>query len=597
MSNKAVQQPNVFPCSAARRPRGRFALPSAALLFSFLLLSCGSANEKSESNTFFFNIVDPMKSLDPVQITQQSSWWIGEMVYAGLIGLDEKMQPIPKIARSWEVSPDGLVWTFHLRNDVRFGDDPCFPDGKGRIVTAADVRYSFERLCRPDVSRGFWIMRGKVEGADAYYNSRKDSGKTPVDVISGLEAVDDTTFRIRLSEPFPPFLYMMATPFCYIVPKEAVEKYGQDFSAHPVGAGPFRLATWKPNQELVLVRNGNYFERDESGNALPYLDSVRVSFTGDPATVFAEFDNGNIDLVTTIDPAFAAKVLTDDGSDLSPEYQQGGYRLYALPAMSIDYYGFTLDTTLPGGKDSPFARNRYLRRAINYGIDRDRITKFVLKGLMIPAHNGPIPPSTPGFSGVKGYTYDPELARALLDSAGYPDGKGLPPFTLQLGNTPQTASVAEAVQEDLRKLGLEMVIKQVDFSTHLSTADEGKIPFWRTSWLADYPHAENFMANFYSPYFKPSGPNRARYNNPTVDSLYRAALKPGLTQQEWSAIYGQAERIVLDDAPWVFLYYSGIRHLTQPWIAGYSVDPLQRILLTRVRKGAGSDTEQQKKPA
>lgn len=597
MSNKAVQQPNVFPCSAARRPSGRFALPSAALLFSFLLLSCGSANEKSASNTFFFNIVDPMKSLDPVQITQQSSWWIGEMVYAGLIGLDEKMQPIPKIARSWEVSPDGLVWTFHLRNDVRFGDDPCFPDGKGRIVTAADVRYSFERLCRPDVSRGFWIMRGKVEGADAYYNSRKDSGKTPVDVISGLEAADDTTFRIRLSEPFPPFLYMMATPFCYIVPKEAVEKYGQDFSAHPVGAGPFRLATWKPNQELVLVRNGNYFERDESGNALPYLDSVRVSFTGDPATVFAEFDNGNIDLVTTIDPAFAAKVLTDDGSALSPEYQQGGYRLYALPAMSIDYYGFTLDTTLPGGKDSPFARNRYLRRAINYGIDRDRITKFVLKGLMIPAHNGPIPPSTPGFSGVKGYTYDPELARALLDSAGYPDGKGLPPFTLQLGNTPQTASVAEAVQEDLRKLGLEMVIKQVDFSTHLSTADEGKIPFWRTSWLADYPHAENFMANFYSPYFKPSGPNRARYNNPTVDSLYRAALKPGLTQQEWSAIYGQAERIVLDDAPWVFLYYSGIRHLTQPWIAGYSVDPLQRILLTRVRKGAGSETEQQKKPA
>lgn len=594
MNNKSVRQPNLFARSTMRPPRGRFVLPAAALLFSFLLLSCGSANEKSESNTFFFNIVDPMKSLDPVQITQQSSWWIGEMVYAGLIGLDEKMQPIPKIARSWEVSPDGLLWTFHLRNDVRFGDDPCFPDGKGRVVTAADVRYSFERLCRPDVSRGFWIMRGKVEGADEYYNSRKDSGKTPLDAISGLEAADDTTFRIRLREPFPPFLYMMATPFCYIVPKEAVEKYGQDFSAHPVGAGPFRLTMWKPNQELVLVRNGNYFERDESGNALPYLDSVRVSFTGDPATVFAEFDNGNIDLITTIDPAFAAKVLSDDGSALSPEYQQGGYRLYALPAMSIDYYGFTLDTTLPGGKDSPFARNRYLRRAINYGIDRDRITKFVLKGLMVPAHNGPVPPSTPGFSGVKGYTYDPELARALLDSAGYPNGKGLPPFTLQLGNTPQTASVAEAVQEDLRKLGLQMTIKQVDFSTHLSTADDGKIPFWRTSWLADYPHAENFMANFYSPYFKPSGPNRARYSNPTVDSLYRAALKPGLTQQEWSAIYGQAERIVLDDAPWVFLYYSGIRHLAQPWITGYAVDPLQRILLTRVRKGAGSETEQQK---
>lgn len=554
-----------------------------AAVVSSALISCGGEQSThSLNNTFYFNISDPMQTLDPVQITGQSGWWIGEMIHAGLIGLDSEMNPIPKIARSWETSEDGRTWTFHLRDDVRFADDACFPDGKGRQLTARDVLYSFERICTPGVSRGFWVFRGKVDGADAYYNSRTDSSATPVPNVTGLEAVDDYTFRITLSEAYPPFIYMLTTPFCYVVPKEAVEAYGIDFATRPVGAGPFRLAEWTPNEALVLARNGNYFEKDEQGTRLPYLDSIWATFVGDASTIFTDFTRGNLDLLVTIEPAHADMLLDESGKALKTDFAE--YHLHAAPGMSIDYFGFTLDTTLPGGKDSPFSRNRYLRQAINYGIDRERIARYVLKGLGFPAENGPIPPTTPGFTGVKGYTYDQEKALALLDSAGYPNGQGLGPFTLQLGNNQKTLKVAEAVQEDLKKLGLQMEIKSVDFATHLRTADEGKIPFWRTSWLADYPHAENFMANFYSPYFKPSGPNRARYHNRTVDSLYRAALQPGLSREEWSAIYGQAERIVLDDAPWVFLYYSAIRQLTQPWITGYTVDPLQRINLLRVRK-------------
>lgn len=556
----------------------------ATFATALLLNSCGGGEDSphQHTNTFYFNIGDPMQTLDPVQITGQANWWVGEMIHVGLIGLDSKMNPIPKIARSWDISEDGLTWTFHLRSDVRFADDPCFPDGKGRAVTAQDVLYSFERLCQPQVSRGFWVFRGKVQGADAYFNSRKGSSATPVESVSGLSAINDTTFQITLTEPFPPFIYMLTTPFCYIVPHEGVEKYGVDFSTTPVGAGPFQLADWKPNQSMLLKKNAHYFEQDESGTNLPYLDSVWITFIGDASTVYTDFTRGSLDLLTTVEPVHADILLDDNGNKLKAEYAE--YSLHAAPGMSVDYFGFTLDTNLPGGKDSPFARNRYLRQAINYGIDRERITRYVLNGLAVPAHNGPIPPSTPGFTDVQGYVYNQEKALALLDSAGYPNGKGLPPFTLQLGNNQKTLKVAEAVQEDMNKLGLQMEIKAVDFATHLRTADEGKIPFWRTSWLADYPHAENFMANFYSPYHKPSGPNRSRYVNPTVDSLYRAALQPGLSQAEWSAIYGQAERIVLDDAPWVFIYYNGIRQLTQPWITGYSVDPLQRINLLRVQK-------------
>lgn len=583
-NSSRIQPSHMLPTALRlRKDAMRFGTVAAIALVAGLgLTSCGSENERKESNTFYFNIADQMQSLDPVQITQQSNWWVGEMIHAGLIGLDKGMHPIPKIADRWEVSEDGLSWTFHIRENARFADDPCFPDGKGRKITADDVRYSFERLCDPSVSRGFWVFEGKVRGASDYFEAMKNGGADAPEHVPGFVVVDDSTFRIELDRPFPPFMYMLTMPLCYIVPREAVETYGKDFSLKPVGAGPFHLVEWKPNQEMVLANNRNYFEQDDQGTQLPYLDSVWISFIADPTTVFTDFKRGSLDLVVTIEPVYATNVLNEDGRSLTPEFSE--YGLHASPSMSIDYYGFTLDTTLPGGKTSPFSRNRYLRQAINYGIDREKIVRYVLKGLAEPAVHGPIPPSTPGYTGVGGYTYDPEKARALLDSAGYPNGEGLEPFTLQIGNNQKSASVAEAVQEDLKKLGLEMEIKQVDFSTHLNTADEGKIPFWRTSWLADYPHAENFMANFYSPYFKPSGPNRSRYSNPTVDSLYRAALQPGLSDEEWSSIYGRAERIVLDDAPWVFIYYSAIRQLTQPWISGYEVDPLQRIDLLHVRK-------------
>lgn len=558
----------------------------AALALALILTGCGSKGERQGTNTFYLNSTSEPNSLDPIQISQQASWWVGHQIYNGLVGLDADMNPTPKIARAWEVSPDGLVWTFHLRGDVRFCDDEAFDGGKGRTVTAEDVRYSFERVCAPGRSGGYWVFRDKVAGVNDFYESRSDSAATaaPIEHVAGFTVVDDTTFTITLTEPYPPFLYMLTTPFCYIVPREAVEKYGDDFFRHPVGTGPFRLTEWKQAGQIVLAKNTNYFEKDEKGTQLPYLDSVWMTFIGDPGTEFNEFEQGNLDLLTTIDPLFAARLLNESGTELTQEFAD--MTLHKQPGMSIEYYGFTLDTTTPAGKSSPFSRNVHLRRAINYAIDREKIVHFVLNGLAAPAVHGPIPPSTPGFSGVEGYSFDPDRARAELDSAGHPNGKGLDEIVLQVSNNARTASVAEAVQEDLKKIGLNVSIKQVEHSSHLKMADDGTIAFWRTSWLADYPHAENFMANFYSPFKKPAGPNRSRYDNPTVDSLYRAALDPALDSAGQRDVYARAERIVLDDAPWVFLYYSVVRHITQPWIEGYRADPLQLFDLTRVTKKA-----------
>ncbi len=547
-----------------------------------LLTGCGGADSKVE-NTFFYNEHDNFNTLDPARIGARASGWAGSQIFIGLIGLDSALQPVPMIARSWSVSEDGRTWTFNLRNDVLFADDACFPDGKGRKVVAEDIRYSFERILRPETkSSGDWVFRGKVVGAEEFAAALSGDSTSSVTGVSGFRAVNDTTFQIELVQPFAPFLSMLAIPYCFVVPREAVEKYKEDFFRHPVGAGPFKLVEWVPDLRVTMTRNPNYFERDAEGKQLPYLDSISISFERDLGVEFTQFQSGKLDMISGVDPAAIDLVFTEGGQALTPAFSK--YTLFTKPAMSVEYYGFILDKNTPGGATSPFADNRYLRRAFNHAIDRDAIARYVLKGQAIAAHHGPIPPGTPGFSGVEGYKFDRELARRLIDSAGYPNGKGLPRITLTLGKSELSGTVAETIQEQLKSIGVNIELKQMDFPTMREMYKSGKLPFWRASWIGDYPDAENFMGLFYSRFIPNQGPNITHFINAEFDSLYAAALDPHLTIDQRAAIYGRAERIVLDEAPWIVLSYSILQRLTQPGVTGYSVDPLDRLNLTYVRK-------------
>jgi peptide/nickel transport system substrate-binding protein len=553
-------------------------LTTLALAAAFIA-GCGRPSGAA-NNSFAYNEIEDLNTLDPARTSARTPWWVGGQIYVGLVGLDSALAPIPMIAKSWSTSEDGRQWTFNLRSDVLFADDPCFPGGTGRKVTAEDVRYSFERICNPaTASTGFWVFRGKVVGAEEYYN---DSAARAKGHVAGFNVLNDTTLRIDLVEPSPLLLSLLSMPYCYVVPREAAEKYGTDFFRHPVGAGPFRLAEWKSGERLVLTRNPHYFEKDAAGKALPYLDSVVVTFIADKKTEFAEFQSGHLDAVTSIDPAFLDQVISPDGKSLVGDYTK--YHLFNVPSMSIEYYGIMLDAKAPGAQGSPLVANRFLRRAINYAIDREAIVRYVLHGQAIPASHGPIPPGIPGYSGVEGFKFDREMARKLLDSAGYPGGKGLPELALQISESERAVSVAQAIKEQLSAIGVNLKINRVSPAQHRSMAADGKLPFWRANWMADYPDAENFIALFYSKYASPSGSNTTRFANPTVDSLYRAALAPGLGTEQRAVIYGAAERIILDQAPWILIYHSTIQRLTQPGIDGYFVDPLDRLVLTRVRK-------------
>lgn len=554
-----------------------------SVLLAILLAACGSRGSRSNS-TFYYNESDGLNTLDPAKIGARAPWWIGGQIYLGLVDLDTALRPVPRLAKSWSVSEDGLRWTFNLRSDVSFADDPSFPNGKGRRLTAEDVRFSFERICDPKSgSTGFWVFRGKVKGADAFFDAREKQGAPGnPEHVEGFHVVNDSTLQIDLVEPFAPFLTMLSIPYCWIVPHEAVTRYGADFFRHPVGAGAFRLAEWSPDQRLILVRNPHYYERDAAGKQLPYLDSVSVSFIKEAKTEFVEFRNGRLDAISSVDPALATSVFAKDGQSLTPEFSK--YRLNTSPALSVEYYGFMLDAATPAGGSSVFVKSRYLRRALNYAIDREAIVRYVLQGRAIPGTHGPIPPGTPGFGNVQGYRFDRAMALRLLDSAGYPEGKGLPEITLQLGQNERTASVGEAVQEQLKSIGVNLKLRQVNFPQHREMIIDGKLPFWRTSWMGDYPDAENFMALFYTPYASPKGPNTTHFSNARVDSLYRAALDPKLSLDARSGLYARAEQIILDEAPWMILYYSIVQRLTQPNVQGYAVDPLDRLNLTYVRK-------------
>ncbi len=548
--------------------------------FLAVLSSCSHEQAQLSETTFSYNESNGITSLDPARAGYQAAIWAGTQLYNGLVERDSDLQVVPCIAESWECDPRGTRWVFHLRRDVMFHEDPCFGEKGTRAVTAADVEYSILRLL--DVrtkSPGLWVFQKRIKGAEEYILKTR-SGR-PLS-CEGIRCKGDSLIEIELDEPFAPFLQLLTMPYAWIVPREAVEYYGEEFSRHPVGTGPFRMEHWTPDIELVLQRNERYFKKDGSGRQLPYLSHVRISFIRDTKTEFMEFRKGRLDVLASLDPSIATAVVQSDGT-LQRAF--ASYELQQVCAESIEYYGILLDTLCETGKRSPLSRSVLVRRALNHAIDRERIVRYVLHGKGVPAHYGVIPPGMPGFSrDVKGYGYDPDRARALLAEAGYPGGIGLPPLTLQMGNSARTVSVGEAIQQMWKEIGVTVNLKQVDFPQHLEMVSASKLALWRTSWIADYSDPENFLALFATDFLSPRGPNTTHYGRASVDSLYGLiASSPVSSEQRYRWVH-ELERQVLEDCPWIFLYYPVIQRLVQPSITGLPIDGSDRLVLERVRK-------------
>ncbi|WP_460584302.1 ABC transporter substrate-binding protein [Hymenobacter arcticus] len=573
--------------------RIRWATGLASAALATLLAACSGAGPSAadERRVFRYNQPEALTSLDPAFARNQANSWAVAQLYNGLLELDSALQPAPSLARRYQISPDGLTYTFWLRKGVRFHPSDAFFVGKGKLapaiyeilgteytppsrsVTAVDFVYSFKRLLdAKTASPGGWIFRGKV---------LEDSKGNISDTC--FVAVNDSTLRIHLKAPFIPFLGILTMPYAYVVPHEAVERYGKDFREHPVGTGPFRFKVWDEGNVLLFHKNPSYWRQDKQGQQLPYLDAVAISFIADRKTEFLTFLQGKLDFLSGIREGSRDLILNPDGSVRSDF--QGRFNLQKAPYLNTEYLGFQLDSAKLTGEQAAQGRrlrDARVRQALSYAINRPEMLAYVLNHVGRPGTSGFVPAALPSFSPaqVPGYDYQPQKARALLRAAGYGPGR---PLQLRLSTVAERKAVAEYLQKNWADVGVQVQIDINQSAAQQELVDNGRTAFFTKSWLGDYPDAENYLALFYSSNFSPAGPDKTHYKSAQYDQLYQRAIREQDVAQR-TALYQAMDRLVVRDAPVVSLYYDEIIRLTQRNVRGLTANPMNQLLLEQVRK-------------
>ena len=527
------------------------------LILSFLLLclfSCGRREDPNEGLAIFkYNESAGILTLDPIYAKDLPHIWACNQLFSSLVAFDEDMEVVPRVAHSWEISDDGTLYTFHLRRDVRFHRDEAIPEG--RVVTAGDVCYSFNRVVDKSLnSPGAWIFAPVAHDENGY----------------AFQAIDDSTFQVRLTKPFPPFLGILSMSYASIVPQEAVEYYGDEFRRHPVGTGPFHYQYWNEGVKLVMRRNPDYFEFDEAGERLPYLDAVSISFLIDRQVAFLEFIKGKFDFMSGIDARYKDELLTHDG-ELREKYQDK-IHLITGPYLNTEYISFFIDPDDPLGAQ----RARAMRQAVNMSIDRDKMLRYLRNGIGIVGTGGMIPSGLPGHRDGIGYGYDPKQAQRLVQE------NQLEGYTLNLSTTAEYADIGKFVQSQVEQIGLKCKMEVMPPATLRSMRANGSLPFFRASWVADYPDAENYLSLFTGHNFSPDGPNYSHYSDARFDVLYDKAMST-TDEDKRERLYAEMDSLMMQEAPVVVLFYDEVLRFVNRRVEGLGTNPTNLLDLRRVK--------------
>lgn len=514
----------------------------------------------------------------PHAITDVVSWRIATQVFEGLVRYNPvTMEVEPAIAERYEVDTSGTRYVFYLRKGVYFHDSKVFPEGRGREVSAEDVVYSLVLACtrHPENYLFESTFKGVIKGATDYYEGRAS-------VLEGVRAVGDSAVEIELEKPNALFLYYLAGPAGYVIPREAVEEQGGKYRLkEAVGTGPFRVLSAESDR-IILVRNEHYWRTDRYGNRLPYVDTVEVVRLPKRELLLGEFIRGNLSFVSDLSTEEIVELETYGAMDTP--YIKYSDVWQVTPMMTVQMYVF--NTAVP-----PF-NNLALRKAINYLIDRKDLLERVLQGAgyKVPARYGVVPPGV--FEGydalsLKGYDRNVEEARKWLARAGYPDGKGLDTIEILVNSGGgRHLMVADAIKQYLAEpFGIPVRIKTVSFSELIDRVKRGEFTVARYGWVADYPHPATFLSLFYGrgvkPVGEPSYPNSSRYRNAEFDRLYEEAISILDRKRSYSLLL-QAEQIALDDAPVAVLWYEENFLIPQPFVKGLHLNPMEYLDLAQV---------------
>ena len=565
-----------------------------------MLLGCSDEGLKSRyagDEVVSFSTTARIRALDPAVSGEVSSSMAISRIYEGLVQYDYLQRPykiIPMLAESLpDISSDGLVYTFKLRKGIYFQDDPCFPGGKGRELTAGDFVYSFKRIADvKNSSSGYWAF-DRVKGLDAFRETSATEEPTDYDLpVEGLQAPDRYTLRIELAKPFPQFLNVLTMHYGFVVPHEAVDFHGKNFVNHPVGTGAYRLVNWRRNSRIEFERNPKWAETgrvehypsagsdeqkaagllEDAGQPIPKIDRVVQFVVDDSTTSWMMFLSGQLDTSSISRDNWNA-VITGD-KQLADTLSSRGIRLVSSPAIDIRYTGFNWDDPVVGYSRDPEQneRNRKLRQALNCAYDFERMDAY-MNGRLYAA-NGPIPKPLAGRpEGPSPYAFNLDKARKLLAEAGYPDGIDSKTgrrleLVMEVGSTSgDTRQMMELVADMYQRINVVLKFSYNTWPAFIEKMNRRQAQMFELGWVADYPDAENFLQLFYSKNDSP-GPNHANYRNPEFDALYEK-IRVMQDSPERTALYERMARIVVEDSPWIFQFQTMDFALVHQWVRNF----------------------------
>jgi oligopeptide transport system substrate-binding protein len=569
--------------------------------------AAATAVAATEAKVLRFAFRSVETGFDPQRVDDVYSSAVCSEIFESLLEFDHFARPVklvPGVAEAVPTPEDGgRTYTFRLQPGIYFADDPAF-GGKRRELVAADAAYAIKRLRDPRNRAPYsWLFLNNLTGLDELHDEALKTGSFDYDrPIAGIEVVDRYTLRLRLKEPDYTFLYRFALPQTAPVAREVITAYGEDTMSHPVGTGPFRLAEWTRRQKIVLVKNPDYRGRtldttfadlslpqhrqivaELQGKTLPQLDRVEIYPMDTDQPRFLSFMSGAHDLIQELPVAFIGEAVP--AGNLAPALVAAGVRKQQVVDTSVWYTQFNMEHPVVGG----YTPERVaLRRAITFAFDRGQAIAVLEKGQGLPAYS-PIPPGMVGYDPTfitDQQEYDPARAVALLDMYGWVDADGDgwrdqpngEPFTIDYlgtaaGSTRQYAAMWE---RSLRRVGIRLDARAVQFSDQLRDRKAGKYMMAAGAWTADWPDGQNFLALLYGP----NAPdlNDARFKLPEYDRLYERSLQMP-DSPERNLLYREMTRLMLVYAPWRLLTYRNWTYLNYPWVLGYMKHPMYQTRL------------------
>src|SRR5690606_27834085 len=358
--------------------------------------------------------------------------------------------------------------------------------------------------------------------------------------------------------------------YASVVPKEITEDKSIDFRSNPIGTGPFQFKIWEENVKLVLRKNPLYYEKDAQGKQLPYLESIAISFLPDKQSGFLRFIQGKIDMISGLDPSYKDELLQPNGQ--VQEKYQDKIQMLSGPYLNTEYLGFNMN--------DPLMQDKRIRQALNYGFDRHKMVAYLRNGMGDGDVKGIIPNGLVGYVAAKDPLYDPVKAKKLIEQV---KNEQQQPIEIPLSTNNTYLDIAEYLQREWEKLGIKVKIDVMPPSTLRQAIATNKVPFFRGSWIADYPDAENYLSLFNSANFTPNGPNYTHFKNDDFDALYQKTLQT-VNEEERVKLYKQMDAIIAEEVPVIILFYDKVARFTQKNIQGLQPNAMNGLNLKYVKK-------------